>query len=166
MTALSFLLCASWASLTFRAVLVTIKLITAPSAAELRAILAASEGAGCSLGCQNKSLSKVGQQTVPGLEKHLCSKTANLLVLLEISFFKCLSWERILQTCMETLSPWSLNPLAELYRKNVLNKENPKGLFKSPKNAWGRNPFERVLLHLCCPHFCNVQLFLSLKDMS
>lgn len=51
--------------------LVTIRLITVPLAAACRALLAASEGVGCSLGCQNKSLSKVGQQMVPRLKKQL-----------------------------------------------------------------------------------------------
>lgn len=51
-TVLSFLLCASWASLMFRSVLVTIKLITVPSAAVLWALLAVAQEAGCSPGCQ------------------------------------------------------------------------------------------------------------------
>lgn len=114
----------------FRAVLVTIKLITISSAAAHRAFPAASEEAGCSLGCRNKSLSKVGQQTMPSLQKWLCSETANFLVLLGIVFFKCFSWEIILQTWMAMMVPWSLNPLAELNRKDVLKGENPKGFLK------------------------------------
>lgn len=124
----------------FRAVLVTIKLITVPSAAAHWALPAASEEAGCSLGCRNKSLSKVGQQTMPSLQKWLCSETANFLVLLGIIFFKCLSWERILQTWMATPVPWSLNPLAERNRKDVPKGENLKGLLKKTlKSAKGNH---------------------------
>jgi len=71
--------------------LATIKLITVPSAAERQTLPAASREAGCSLGCWNKSLSKVGQQTIPGLRKRLSLETANFLVLLGIIFSKCLS---------------------------------------------------------------------------
>lgn len=79
-TALSFLLCASWTSLTFRAVLVTIKLIIIPSSLTRSRALPAVPRLipGCRL---NQSLTKVGQQTMPGLKKQLW--------LLIIIFFEC-----------------------------------------------------------------------------